>query len=101
VTFICPRCQRNAIQADGYTYCTRCRNERQAKSRQTQTVVTTINCHQCRREGEKHPDFRLCIACGEARVLRCKRGGLKSREEATWMRGFDPLSQEFLKRRLI
>lgn len=31
--WICPRCDKLGIQAEGYRYCTKCRNARQKKAR--------------------------------------------------------------------
>lgn len=100
--FFCPRCAQPGEQADGYAYCTRCRNRRQNEARSTRGAV--FICRQCGQEGEKHPDYKLCIQCGAVRDERreaknCK--GLKSREEQSWMKGFNELSQDYLKRRLV
>lgn len=97
--FFCPRCARSGVQADGYTYCTRCRAERQKEARLVQAA--TFRCPQCTHEREKRPDYRLCTVCGADREARRGEGkGLKSREELGWMKGFSQLSQDYLMRRL-
>lgn len=72
--FICPRCNCAGIQADGYAYCTRCRANRQTEA--------------LRRRNR------------EALGAAPKQQGKKQADENA-MRGFNPISQEFLNRRWI
>lgn len=100
--WFCPRCTRPGVQADGYAYCVRCRNQRQNEARNANASV--FKCPQCTHEREKHPNYKLCIVCGAERLERkenIRSGNLKSREEQNWMKGFDQLSQDYLMRRLV
>jgi uncharacterized Zn finger protein (UPF0148 family) len=70
--YICPRCGNPGTQHDGYNYCTRCRNKQ-----------------------DKERRARGKPASAEPKVV-VSRG-----VEEMAMKGFSPLSQEFLNRRLV
>lgn len=71
--FICPRCFRPGVKSDTYRYCVRCLSERQAEAK-------------ARRERKQ--------TGAKARPVT------KKQADANAMKGFEPLSQAFLTRKL-